>query len=413
MSSTIVQTQTWIDEYTDWACKCSPLTPPHFHRNIALTLACANIARRVHLQLPHEKLYPNIYTLIVAITTVHAKTTAFNLARRIAYKAMPDKIITSISTPEAFTDQLAGVKPANFNKISEDKQKQWESSALWGARRLFILDEAGRFFNAMRRDYNTTLDAMLMELYDSNDEPIIRETRKDGITEISNPSLSCLFATTPANIKILLNNKDSWSDGFWNRWNFVSVDQPMVWKIGETSNELPNEVIETLRHVSDELGDRDYSASVGRQVIDRFYDYTRQMRELLAIEQDEKLHGVHSRLPTKRMKAAICLATLDNPKRPKIELHHWNATEEFAIGWQRDAILAIEASKRSDKTDLESRLWSLLVEHMHEGITARRMQQIVNRTADEIAPVLDKWIRMGSICKKEKGKTSVFIPNEK
>jgi hypothetical protein len=105
---------------------------------------------------------------------------------------------------------------------------------------------------------------------------------------------------------------------------------------------------------------------------------------------------------------------IENPKRPEIKMSHWNMTEEFALGWQRDAGLAIEASRHSDKSDLETKAWGLIIQHAPKGgITARRIQQLCNRTADEIAPVLDKWIRLGSVDQKIAGKTWVYLPNEK
>lgn len=404
---------TWIDEYVSWASKRSPLTPSHFHQNIALTIACANIARRVHVQLPHEKLYPNLYTLIVAVTTVHAKTTAFNLARDLIHAAMPDKMLTSVSTPEAFANELAGNVPSNLGELPEETREAWKASAKWGARRLFILDEAGRFFNALQRDYNATLDTILMELYDSPDDPISRQTNKQGLIHIVNPSLSCLFATTPGNIRHILSNRDSWSDGFWNRWNFVTADQPLVWGPTEFIP-LPKDLAEMLRHISDELGTRDYSATLGATVNREFMEYSRAMRDLVINESDDRLHGVYGRLPTKRMKAALCLAVMQNSKHPEIKLSHWRATAELAAGWNRDALLAIQLSQRTDQSDLESRVWSLILEHNESGgLTGRRIQQITNKTAHEIYPILEKWVRMKSVRCKEEGKSNVYLANEK
>lgn len=408
-----VKIQSWIDDYTRWASHCSPLTPNHFHQNIALTIACANIARRVHVQLPHEKLYPNVYTLIVAVTTVHAKTTAFNLARRVIRETMADRILTSISTPEAFADTLAGHKPSSFSDLPDEVQSEWTDRSKWGARRLFMLDEAGRFFNALQKDYNATLDALLMELYDSSDEPIDRETRKDGLIRIEKPSLSCLFATTPGNVRRLLGNRDSWSDGFWNRWNFVTVDQPQAWRITDTI-EIPIKIINKLNRVSDELGEpgEDRPASITDKLKTAYYEFAKGMRELVIKESDERLHGVLGRLPTKRMKAALTFAVMENPKRPEINIDHWNATEEFSLGWQRDALMAIDQTHRTDRSDLESRAWATLVEFRDKGITARRIQQILNRSAGEINPMIEGWVRAGTVQKKTVGRTCVYLPNE-
>lgn len=406
-----VRTGTWIDEYADWASKRSPLTPYHFHQNIALTLIAGAIARRSYVQLPHEKVYPNLYTLIIAKTSVYAKTTAFKIASEVSHAIMPDRLLTSISTPEAMINELAGVQPVNLNALSQDKQDLWRERKEWGARRLFVLDEAGRFFNSLARDYNSGLDAIMMELYDSSDKPIERNTTKSGMTIVDTPCLSCLFATTPGNIKRALNESGTWESGFWIRWNFVTATQPEAWKESVYIG-APREVLQPLENMSLALAKRCKSASIGKGVNRAFNMYSEGVRDMIMREEEEKLHGVLSRLPTKRMKAALCLATLENPKAPQITIDHWNITSYFATGWERDAILTLQASAKSEKASLEDRVMTFIIDNQLSGVTARDIQQRTAKSAEVVLSILTIFYKSKMIEPSQRGRATVWKPSK-
>lgn len=404
-----VRTGTWIDEYSDWAAKRSPLTPYHFHQNIALTLVSGAIARRVYVQLPHEKIYSNLYTLIISKTSVYAKTTAFKIAQELANDVMADRLLTSISTPEAMINELAGVQPVNLNALSQDKQEMWRARKEWGARRLFVLDEAGRFFNSLARDYNTGLDAIMMELYDAGEKPIERSTTKNGLIIVDTPCLSCLFATTPGNIKRALNESGTWESGFWIRWNFVTASQPEAWKEAKYLS-APRAMVETLENMSAMLGDRIRSASMGKGVAQAYNEYSRQVRDEIIKQEEEKLHGVLSRLPTKRMKAALCLATLENAKAPQITLAHWDTSAYFSSGWERDAMLTLHASGKSEKASLEDRVLTFIIDNQSQGVTARDIQQRVSKSAETILSILTTFYKSKMIEPSTRGKATVWKP---
>ena len=406
---TQTQTRLWIDEYTEWACKRSPLTPEHFHKNIALTLTAGAIARRVHVQLPHAKIYPNLYTLIIAPTSVYAKTRALEVAKELARRTMSDRILTAISTPEAMISELAGIEPRNFSDLSEAVRTIWKAGAKWGARRLFMIDEAGKFFNSLSRDYNASLDALIMELYDSPDEPIERETQRQGWIRVEKPCLSCLFATTPANIRSLLSGYDSWGSGFWNRWNFVTATEPTVWKNAEHVK-IPNQIYSPFQEMSNLLGDRDFSASISPKVVNAHSQFSRNIRDEIIKTEDERTHAILSQLATKRIKAALCFATLENPKRPELRLCHWESTEELAQGWHRDAILAVEMSQRTEKVKKEQKVLMLI--SSNGGLTARQIQQYTHADSEETMKLLISLKRSGAIKEEPKGKATIWLSNE-
>src|SRR3990170_4746063 len=319
--------KTWIEQYADWATKRSPLTPRHFHENIALSLIAGATVGRCYLQLPHEKVSPNVYILVIAMTSVFAKTTAFNIAREVIRLALPEKVLTCASTPEAMISELAGNRPSNFKNLDEDSKKEWQARSKWGARRLFIAYEAGRFFNTLNRDYNEGLEPLMMELYDASNESITRNTVRRGLEISKQPALSCLFGTTPMNVHTLLSSLNSWGSGFWIRWSFVTETQPSEWIEGQMIFP-PGSVVDPLREVSNgwlsAYNDKPYSVTIDTRVVKRYHEASRLVREMILKSDDERMHGALSRLPTKHLKAALLSAIIEcEGQKPKLELKHW------------------------------------------------------------------------------------------
>ena len=73
----------WLDSYVRHASLISPATPNLFHENAALTLISMIVARRLNVQMSHARIYPNLFSLWLALTTLWNKSTALNIARQI------------------------------------------------------------------------------------------------------------------------------------------------------------------------------------------------------------------------------------------------------------------------------------------------------------------------------------------
>lgn len=404
---------TWLDDYTKWAMQRSPLTPKHFHENIGLSMVAGAVAGRVTIQLPHERLTPNLWTLIVATTSIYAKSTAFKVARELGHLTMPEKTLSSVSTPEALMSEFSGARPSNFGELSEDKQTAWKDSAQWGARRLLIMDEAGRFFNSLQRDYNATLDALLMEAYDASGENITRQTMKGGLISVERPCLSCLFATTPANVRMLLSSHDQWASGWWIRWNFVTAQEITDWKESEYVSP-PTDLVVSLRNLShvslEKYNGKEHNAAIDKSVVTAYNEMTRQTRDAIIASDDEKLHGMISRLPTKRLKAALLFAIMES-KNGKVHIKacHWDAVDALTRGWERDSQVAIKLSAQSERMSIEEKVFAIIrTNHNANGVTARQIQQKIGKTAQEVDSILSTFVRNATIVAVDSGRTKVF-----
>lgn len=404
----------WIQEYTKWAVRRSPLTPIHFHENIALTVLAGTVAGRCFVQLPHEQLFPNLYTLIVARTSVFAKTTAFNLARQLTQDVIPEKMFSSISTPESLFGHLAGEMPSNFEKLSDVEKKKLKESAKWGARRLFMLDEAGMFFNTLSRDYNTDLPDNFMKLYDAGSgERLEHTTVSRGLQIIENYAMSILFATTPYSIKVLLTQRSFWMKGFWNRWNFVSAKELTQWQESQYLP-MPIMVAKTLNCINTgwmkQYEIKPFSIPIETNVVKEYMQATKQLREETIASDDERFDGVMSRLPAKHMKAAILFSILDQPEqKPKVKLAHWEQAAPLVNGWYSDAKQALELSQTSDKIDNEEKVISYIRANMPNGIRSRDLQRQVHLAMDDLMRILNPLKEMGVVGTKADGKTNAWI----
>lgn len=79
----------WLTDYVDYATNVSERTPRLFHEACGLWLAGLLIARRLRLRLRHGDLYPNLYVLGVASTTLYAKSTGLEITSKLVHECGP------------------------------------------------------------------------------------------------------------------------------------------------------------------------------------------------------------------------------------------------------------------------------------------------------------------------------------
>lgn len=391
-------TTTWIDDYIEWACRRSPLTPCHFHEGIAYTLVACAVAGRVFVQTAQEKVYPNLYTLIIGKTSVFAKTVAMNLALDLAERAhVCDRIINSVFTPEAVVNELGGIKPSNWGQLPPDTQKHWTDGQAWAARRTFVIDEAGRFFNSLERDYNATLADLWMSLYDCK-ETIERTSIKHGYIVIQNPVPSCLFATTPSSIRRTLRNPDMWTQGFWTRWNFHVGDAYTPF-VKAKYEDAPISLVRQLIELDKNLGTlkKPYQAVTDNAVRNAYEEMLEKNRSQIFAGDNEYLESFLARLHTKRLKASLLLATLESCGiQPHVTMRHWDATQVYAERMQADVEKLSEIVRQTEVGTLQDKILAV-IQSQNGSATSRDLQQRLKIHAGALKEAIDPLVRLGQI----------------
>jgi hypothetical protein len=403
----------WIDAYVAWATQRSPLTPRHFHEGIAYSLAACAIAGRLCAETPQGRVYPNLYTLLLGKTSVYAKSVAMDLSQEVAELAMIDnRIINSVFTPESIMGELSGAKPMNFDALSDELQDRWRQSHDWGARRMFRLDEAGIFFNSLKRDYNAGLTDLWMKLYDCP-ATVERTTYKHGLHVIQRPVLSCLFATTPASIGALLRDENMWLQGFWPRWNFC-IGAGYSEFARSTRVKPSQQVTQPLFDVgNNKLGpwqpDSPLVIPVDDAVYKDYEDVLEANRHRIFENEDGFVEAALARLHAKRLKLALILTALQpiDTKDMRVTMLLWQATERTVRQMELDMNEAIRQSHNTEKARLDDRIVRFLKRNNNRA-SARQVRRFTGLSYAEFTPIAE-GMNKGGIIRFENVDGTVFI----
>jgi hypothetical protein len=97
----------WLNDYVDWAGKAANETPLSFHQGAGLYLASVAIGRRLYIHTPwRQKVFPNLYLMIVAVSTYYRKSAGLSLAQEVARLAIPHMLMPQPGSPENFMSML-------------------------------------------------------------------------------------------------------------------------------------------------------------------------------------------------------------------------------------------------------------------------------------------------------------------
>lgn len=160
----------FIETYFNYA---SPLTdaPSDFHHFTALTIMASAIGKRVYIPFGASRIYPNLWTVLIAPSSFYRKTTAIGIGRKILHQACPDALFPNEFTPEALMDSLEK-NPTG----------------------LFIWSEFGGALANFERSYMVGTKELFTDLYDS--PPEYKRLLKGKEYSIKDPCLNILTAST-------------------------------------------------------------------------------------------------------------------------------------------------------------------------------------------------------------------------
>lgn len=397
----------WVDTYTEHALAISPMTPRLFHQSAALALAATAIARRLRLEMPFGSIFPNLFGLWVAPTTLWRKTTALNFTRDIARRAFPHLMAPQEFTPEALISDLAGSTPSNWEEMSLEAQKAWNAERNFAAQRGLILDEMSGLLSSVGRDYNAGLVEALLKLYDCEPE-YTRSTRGQGRITIRNAYLCLLGASTPRALSLHLNEGRLWDMGWWPRFAILTPNASRPkWSV-PVHREEPASLVGDLVRLYGRLPTPTYpqppparTISLGTGVYGAWEKYSKAVSyDLLSDSVDSRLWGNYGRLPTQALKIATILAALDwtDTVVPQIELPHLSRAIEIAETWRESAHRALISARRDDADALRDRLLQTIARFHPKGATRRDLSRAIrDRKPTELDRALLELIKAGEV----------------
>lgn len=184
--------QAYVDYYSEQTD-----APRLYHLVLGYVTVAAILGDRCYFRLAGDKLFPNIWAVVIGPSGIARKSTSLNKSRGSVSAIDPKAIFPPDFTTEALLDLLA----ANPQGV-------------------FYHSEFRSLYGMLSKDYMSGAKALLTELYDSPSE-YRRETKGKSI-QIHQPVISMASATTTQWLTSR-NAEDDFGGGFLARFLFVPV----------------------------------------------------------------------------------------------------------------------------------------------------------------------------------------------
>lgn len=368
----------WLDDYVDWAGKAANETPLNFHIGAGLYLAAIAVARRLYIQTPwRQQVFPNLYIMIVAVSTYYRKSAGLSLANEVARLAIPHMIMPQPGSPENFMSMLGGVLPPNFSDIPQQDRARLEKGNRYAAQRGLLRDELSGLFKSMGKDYMAGLKELIMTLYDCP-AYLDSNTNNKGLVVIRDAALSILGAATPAELGNALSAAD-WYNGNLARFSLLTPETDYCEREPNPHSQAPDNLARRLKQLHeklpeppqpDALGDRKQTVawSLTAGIWSHVHAYEQALRAMTAPDSnlDDRLRAIYGRMHVQAIKVAILLAALDwadsddAPPQPKVTAAHWYRAQMITEEWRASAHRLLAELGENEEVRLENRILGLL-----------------------------------------------------
>lgn len=414
----------FIDDYMAYAMKDAPMSPPLFHQTYALAILSSAIARRVFVSVGTSAIYPNLYIMLSAPSTLYTKTTGYKSAMKLfetaglSHLLLPDGV-----TPQSLITELSNRTPDNKDWAKEDKD-DWERERMFAGQRAWWIDEAARLLSQFQQKHLAELLPIVLRLYEC--EPKIRvSTQIRGRETVRNAYLTICGPTTPAALREHLNHIDHWTNGLFARFLLVSPDTapvrvfypdpfPVPPALAKQLNQLAFERLEQPKESA--LGPTPppptVEAKVETEVKQHWNNYHAAMFELISKKNvTERLHACYGRLHEKAIKISMLLAAADWVKMAKgnplvIRPAHWYRAQEMTEGYRASLHRVIEDASTPTESADDILAEKVLLRVQTSARNSRReiandlhMRTGAKRT--QLDMVIDQLLRDGVLIEKE------------
>lgn len=414
----------FIDDYMGYAMKDAPMSPPLFHQTYALAILSSAIARRVYISLGTGAMYPNLYIMLSAPSTLYTKTTGYKSAMKLfetaglSHLLLPDGV-----TPQSLITEMSNRTPDNKDWAREDKE-DYERERMFAGQRAWWIDEAARLLSQFQQKHLAELLPIVLRLYEC-EQKIRVSTQVRGRETVRNAYLTICGPTTPAALREHLNTSDYWNNGLFSRFLLVSPDTAPVRVFYPDPFPVPANLAKQLNHLAFERLEQPKESALGPtppppaiearvepEVKKHWDNYHAAMFAFISQKKvTERLHACYGRLHEKAIKIAMLLAAADWVKTAKgnplvITNSHWYRAQEMTEGYRAslhrviddastptesaDDILAEKVVMRIQTSARNSRREIAIDLHMQAG--SKRAQ---------LDMVLDQLLRDGVLIEKE------------
>jgi len=405
------------------------MSPPLFHQTYALAILSTAIARRVFVSVGTNAIYPNLYIMLSAPSTLYTKTTGYKSAMKLIETAglshllLPDGV-----TPQSLITELSNRPQDNFKDWTQDDKEEWQQERLFAGQRAWWIDEAARLLSQFQQKHLADLLPIVLRLYECESK-IKVSTQVRGRETVRNSYLTICGPTTPAALRSHLKTHDYWTNGLFARFLLVAPDTAPVRVFYPDPFPIPPALAKHINQLTFEKLEQPKENAIGPtppppateakitpEVKSRWDNYHAAMFEIISRKNvPEKLHACYGRFHEKAIKIAMLLAVSDWVRMAKgnplvIQSHHWARAQEITEGYRSSLHRMIEdASTPVENEDDEllekivTRLQTSLRNSRRELATDLHMQTGPKRA--NLDMIIDQLLRDEVIVEKEIKKT--------
>lgn len=360
----------FIDHYVEFGRKDAPMSPPIFHQSYALAILSTAIARRVYISVGTDKIFPNLYMLLSAPSTLYTKTTGYKSAMKLldtaglSHLLLPDGV-----TPQSLITELSNRPQGNFNDWDKDDKDEWQKERLFAGQRAWWIDEAARLLAQFQQKHLADLLPIVLRLYEC-EAKIKVSTQVRGRETVRNSYLTICGPTTPAALRPHLKTLDYWTNGLFARFLLVTPNTrperhfypppfPVPSKLADHLNKLSFQKLELPKEnvLGPMTAPPASEAQIKPEVWRRWDNYQEAMFELVSKKAvPEKLSACYGRFHEKAIKIAMLLAASDwvnmaNGNPLVISPAHWARAQEITEGYRASLHRIIEDASQPLEND--------------------------------------------------------------
>jgi hypothetical protein len=227
----------WLKAYTQFTITSE--APAALHFWVGVSMVAGAVRRRVWIDERIFKITPNFYIVLVAPPGVATKSTTIRIGTNLLREVPGIKFGPQSMTWESMLDAFA----AAVEVLELNATTTVPMSCL-----TFPVTELGTF---LRTDDPHFVN-FITGIWDGQDEPWDRRTRKDGETSIKNPWVNLIGATTPDWIKNSFS-ESMIGGGLASRILFVYADKKAKLIAYPSDIELPEDYDQTKKKLIEDL----------------------------------------------------------------------------------------------------------------------------------------------------------------
>lgn len=415
----------WLDSYIAFARRAAPMTPYAFHEAAGLMAASIAVARRLVIYPSTTAIYPNLFVLFLADSTIYSKTTGLRVLKDLFIHAgLEHLMLPQRMTPEAFVQELGTMVPSTLQSWDETARAAWLRERGVAAQRGWVLDEASRLFDSFKRDFNTGLLPLMLDLYECP-TTITEQTISRGRITVSDAYLSFFGAATPAAMNEHMTNRALWVNGLWARFVLIVPDERPDWTFFPPTISYPGELLRGLRQLAtlfpmptaeivttNDNGGREQQAVVvrgreppSRAVLDMgvwqaWEAYCKATRHTLLLTGDVPgpLNASYGRLGIQAMKVALLLAALDSEELPvHVGLRHFARAQMIVEGWRGMLHQLWGEGVTTEEAQQSDKVLALLAKASGQAVPTRDIYRPLNMASGEVRATLDELAKTGQV----------------